>query len=345
MKANRTGIAVALGAAALFGASTPLAKILLTDVSPWMLAGLLYLGAGIGLSLVRFVRGSKGDELTRHDWPWMFGSVITGGIAGPILLMWGLEGTAASTASLLLNAEGVFTALLAWYVFQENFDRRIAIGMAAIVVGAVILSWSGTIQVQSPWPPLAILGACLCWGIDNNLTRKISLSDPFQIAAIKGLVAGATNVSLALVVGMALPPSKTILISVIVGFFGYGVSLALFVIALRELGTARAGAYFSTAPFVGAIIAVPLLGDAVTPPLVLAGGMMAFGIWLHITERHVHEHDHQAVEHSHVHVHDDGHHGHNHDVSLDEQHVHKHKHEPTRHIHPHYPDEHHRHDH
>ncbi|NQV84237.1 MAG: DMT family transporter [Rhodospirillales bacterium] len=345
MNANRTGIAAALGAAALFGASTPIAKILLTDVSPWLLAGLLYLGSGIGLSAVRFVRGSKGNELARHDWPWMLGAVGTGGIAGPVLLMWGLAGVSASTTSLLLNAEGVFTALLAWYVFRENFDRRIALGMAAIVFGAVVLSWSGTIQVQSPWPALAILGACLCWGIDNNLTRKVSLSDPFQVAAIKGLVAGVTNVSLALIVGMAIPPSDTILMSLIVGFLGYGVSLALFVIALRELGTARAAAYFSTAPFVGAIIAVPLLGDSVTIVLVLAGGLMAVGVWLHITERHAHEHEHKRVEHSHVHAHDDGHHGHDHDIFPDKPHAHKHQHEPTRHLHPHYPDEHHRHDH
>ncbi len=345
MNANRTGIAAALGAAALFGASTPLAKTLLADVSPWLLAGLLYLGSGIGLSLVRLVRGSKGDELARQDLPWMMGAVITGGIAGPVLLMWGLAGTVASTASLLLNAEGVFTALLAWYVFRENFDRRIALGMAVIVVGAVILSWSGTLQVQSPWPPLAILGACLCWGIDNNLTRKVSLSDPFQIAAIKGLVAGTTNVGLALIVGTMVPSFDTILMSTVVGFLGYGVSLALFVVALRELGTARAGAYFSTAPFVGAVIAVPLLGDPVTIPLVLAGGLMAAGVWLHITERHAHEHKHKTTEHTHAHVHDDGHHGHDHDTSPDGPHVHKHQHEPARHTHPHYPDEHHRHDH
>lgn len=345
MNAKRTGIATALGAAALFGASTPLAKMLLTDVNPWLLAGLLYLGSGIGLSIVRFIRGSKGDELARHDWPWMFGAVIAGGIAGPVLLMWGLAGTSASSASLLLNAEGVFTALLAWYVFRENFDKRIALGMGTIVIGAVILSWSGSIKVQSLWPPVAILGACLCWGIDNNLTRKVSLSDPFQIAAIKGLVAGVTNVSFALIVGAAIPSAGTILMSGVVGFMGYGVSLALFVIALRELGTARAGAYFSTAPFVGAIIAVPLLGDPVTIALVSAGVLMAIGVWLHITERHVHEHEHQAVEHSHVHVHEDGHHGHDHDISHDGPHGHKHQHEPTRHTHPHYPDEHHRHRH
>jgi len=342
---KHNGILAALGAAVLFGASTPFAKILLSDVGPWLLAGLLYLGSGVGLSIVRLIRGSKGTELTRQDWPWMFGAVLSGGIAGPVLLMWGLAGTAASTASLLLNAEGVFTALLAWYVFRENFDRRIALGMAAIVVGAVVLSWSGAIQMQSPWPPLAILGACLCWGIDNNLTRKVSLSDPFQVSAIKGLVAGVTNVGLALVVGMTVPSADTIMMSVVVGFLGYGVSLALFVIALRELGTARAGAYFSTAPFVGAIIAIPLLGDPITIAFVVAGGLMAIGVWLHITERHAHEHEHKATEHSHVHSHDDGHHDHHHDMPPDGPHVHTHQHEPKRHTHPHYPDEHHRHDH
>jgi drug/metabolite transporter (DMT)-like permease len=345
VKADRTGIAAALGAAALFGASTPFAKILLTDVSPWLLAGLLYLGSGVGLSLVRFIRGSKGDQLTRREWPWMFGAVVTGGIAGPILLMWGLAGTSASAASLLLNAEGVFTALLAWYAFRENFDRRIALGVAAILIGAVVLSWSGTILVQSPWPPLAILGACLCWGIDNNLTRKVSLSDPFQIVAIKGFVAGVTNVGLALIAGIVVPPAQAILMSLLVGFLGYGVSLALFVVALRDLGTARSGAYFSTAPFLGALIAVLLLGDPVTVPLAMAGGLMAIGVWLHITERHAHAHIHKAMEHSHVHVHDDGHHGHDHDIPPDGPHVHKHRHEPTRHAHPHYPDAHHCHEH
>lgn len=345
MSAKRTGITAALGAAALFGASTPLAKMLLTDVNPWLLAGLLYLGSGIGLSIFRFIRGSKGDELTRHDWPWMLGAVVTGGIAGPVLLIWGLAGSAASTTSLLLNAEGVFTALLAWYVFRENFDLRISVGMAVIVIGAIVLSWSGMAQVQSPWPPLAILAACLCWGLDNNLTRRVSLSDPFQIAAIKGLVAGVTNVCLALFVGMSVPAPDTILMSLIVGFLGYGVSLTLFVIALRELGTARAGAYFSTAPFVGAIISIPLLGDPITIPFVLAGGLMAIGVWLHLSERHIHEHEHKAVEHSHSHNHDDGHHNLHHNSAPDAQHVHKHKHDPTRHTHPHYPDEHHRHDH
>ncbi|TCS62121.1 DMT family transporter [Varunaivibrio sulfuroxidans] len=345
MKLDRIGIAFAFAAAVLFGASTPLAKMLLADTNPWLLAGLLYLGSGIGLSIVRIVRASRGDALTRSDWPWMAGAVVTGGIAGPVFLMWGLSGTSASAASLLLNAEGVFTALLAWWVFRENFDRRIALGMAAIVSGAVVLSWTGTIAVRSPWPPLAILAACLCWGIDNNLTRKVSLSDPFQISAIKGLVAGATNVFLALLLGANIPSIPTLALSGVVGFLGYGVSLALFVLALRELGTSRAAAYFSTAPFVGAIISVPLLGDTVSFSLVFAGGLMAFGVWLHITENHAHEHKHAAVEHTHAHVHDDKHHQHDHETHPDGSHIHRHRHEPVRHSHSHYPDEHHRHAH
>ena len=345
MLMNSRGIFAALGAAVLFGASTPAAKILLGDVGPWLLAGLLYLGSGVGLMFIRFLRGSNGAKLTRHDWPWMLGAVAFGGVAGPVLLMWGLSGTTASTASLLLNAEGVLTALLAWFVFRENFDRRIALGMAAIITGAVVLSWSGTASVKSVWPPLAIFGACLCWAIDNNLTRKVSLADPFQIAAIKGLVAGVTNVSLAVAIGISLPPVLIVLKSGFVGFLGYGVSLALFVVALRELGTARTGAYFSIAPFVGAIIAIPLLGEPVTIRLLVASGLMALGVWLHLTERHEHEHKHEEIEHSHAHVHDDGHHVHQHDPMPNTPHVHQHRHEPIRHKHPHYPDAHHRHEH
>ncbi len=345
MSSKYKGINAALLAAVLFGASTPAAKILLEDVGPWLLAGMLYLGSGIGLFLVRLFRGSVDTGLTRQNWPWMLGAVGFGGIAGPVLLMWGLAGTVASTASLLLNAEGVFTALLAWFVFRENFDGRIALGMAAIVAGAVVLSWTGSASLESIWPPLAILGAGLCWGIDNNLTRKVSLSDPFQVAAIKGLVAGVTNVTLAVLLGSSIPSLTTIFASGIVGFLGYGVSLALFVLALRDLGTARTGAYFSIAPFVGAVISVPLLNEPITAQLLVAGALMGFGVWLHVTERHDHVHEHEPMEHSHMHSHDDGHHDHHHDPMPDGPHSHHHVHQRIRHKHPHYPDAHHRHEH
>ncbi|MCF8469111.1 MAG: EamA family transporter [Sneathiella sp.] len=339
-----SGITAALLSALLFGISTPFAKFLLNEIDPWLLAGLLYLGAGIGLGVLGLFRRGERAKIGVREWSWLLGAIAAGGMIGPVLLMLGLTGISGSSASLLLNAEGVFTALLAWFVFRENFDRRIALGMIAIMGGAVVLSWNGTAAINSLWPPLAILGACFFWALDNNLTRRVSLSDAQQITTIKGLVAGTTNVAIALALGTKLPALPFILSAGIVGFLGYGVSLTLFVIALRDLGTARTGAYFSTAPFVGAIIAIPLLGEALTVQLIVAGVLMAIGVWLHLTEVHEHEHIHQTMEHTHAHTHDE-HHDHAHRVVPRGQHVHLHRHEPMRHKHPHYPDAHHRHDH
>jgi drug/metabolite transporter (DMT)-like permease len=343
---NTTNIGVlsALGSAVLFGASTPLAKLLAGAVSPWLLAGLLYLGSGIGLSLVRLLRPGQRAPLGKGEWPWLAGAIASGGVLGPVLLMWGLTRTPGSTAALLLNAEGVLTALLAWFAFRENFDRRIAAGMAAIVAGTVVLSWSGTPDAPASWGPAAVVGACLCWALDNNLTRKVSLSDPLQIAALKGLAAGAVNTALALAVDAQPPSLQAAAAAAVVGFLGYGVSLVLFVVGLRHLGTARAGAYFSAAPFVGALLAVPLLGEPVTVRLALAAALMGVGVWLHLTEHHEHEHGHEAVEHDHVHSHD-AHHDHHGDGAVEGEHSHWHRHAPVVHRHPHYPDAHHRHDH
>lgn len=342
---SQSGVLAALGAAVLFGAGTPLAKLLLNSVSPWLLAGLLYLGSGIGLTLYRLLSGAPGVNLPRHEALWFAGAIAAGGVVGPVLLMVGLTGMPASGASLLLNAEGVFTALLAWFAFKENFDRRIALGMVAIVAGALVLSWPSEAHFAGLWPALAVLGACFAWGIDNNLTRKVSLTDATWIASVKGLVAGSVNLVLAFVVGTTLPPLPNLAGALAVGFLAYGVSLALFVIGLRHLGTARTGAYFSVAPFLGTLLAV-LMGDPVTLPLLIAGSMMAIGIWLHLTERHEHEHRHEAMEHKHEHVHDE-HHQHEHDVPVapGTRHSHWHRHEPMTHSHPHFPDAHHRHDH
>ena len=340
---RQPGVVAALTAALLFGAGTPLAKLLLSSVSPWLLAGLLYLGSGVGLTIYRLVTRAPTARLPRAELAWFGGAIVSGGIIGPVLLMFGLTGMPASGASLLLNAEGVFTALLAWFAFKENFDRRIALGMAMIVLGAATLSWSGEARIAGLWPVLAILGACFAWGIDNNLTRKVSLSDATWIASIKGLVAGIVNLVLAIRIGATLPPTIDIGGAMLVGFFAYGVSLALFVVALRHLGTARTGAYFSVAPFFGAVLAL-LLGDALTPQLLIAGTLMAIGVWLHLTEHHDHQHTHEVMEHSHRHTHD-AHHQHAHDPAWDgqEPHTHTHRHEPVTHSHPHYPDAHHRH--
>jgi len=246
---RQPGVSAALGAALLFGAGTPLAKLLLSTVSPWLLAGLLYLGSGLGLALYRYLSRAHKVQLLPREVPWFAGAIVAGGIVGPLLFLLGLSGMPASDASLLLNAEAVFTALLAWFVFKENFDRRIAMGMIVIVLGAVILSWPDESRFSAVWPALAVLGACFAWGLDNNLTRKVSLSDASWIASIKGLVAGSVNLALAFVLGATLPPLTNVAGAMVVGFFAYGVSLALFVVGLRHLGTARTAAYFSIAPF------------------------------------------------------------------------------------------------
>ena len=338
------GVLAALGAALLFGAGTPAAKLLLGPVSPWLLAGLLYLGSGLGLAVWRKLRRTESVRLPRGEIKWLAGAILAGGIAAPVLLMWGLSSMPASGASLLLNAEGVFTALLAWFVFRENFDRRIAIGMALIVAGAVVLSWPGDASCGSALPAVAVIGACFFWALDNNLTRKVALADATFIAMAKGLVAGTANVAIAWTLGASLPRPEILLAAGGIGFFSYGVSLVLFVLALRHLGTARTGAYFSTAPFAGAFIAIPLLGETVTAALVVAGLLMGAGVWLHLTEHHEHQHTHELLEHEHEHVHDE-HHRHEHAASVSGPHSHRHRHEPLTHSHPHYPDAHHRHDH
>ena len=344
------GVPFALASAALFGASTPLAKLLLGAVDPWLLAGVLYLGAGLGLALVRpwshrFGAAAVEAPLRRTDLPWLAAVVLFGGVVGPVLLMLGLARTGAATAALLLNLESLATLAIAWLVFKENLDRRIALGAAAILAGAVVLSWSGG-AVGLDRGALLVAGACLCWGIDNNLSRKLSAADPMQIAMIKGLVAGPINLLLALVQSASLPAPGPFLGGMLVGLLGYGASLALFILALRHLGAARTGAYFATAPFVGAVLAIPMFGEQRSWQLLAAGGLMAVGVWLHLTERHEHEHAHEPIEHEHPHLHDE-HHRHRHGTEHPEgePHTHRHRHGRLVHRHPHFPDLHHRHAH
>lgn len=342
LRMHDPGIAAALAAALLFGASTPLAKLLLDDVGPWMLAGLFYLGSGVGLTLIRLLRGAPPVRLARGEAGWLAAAVVAGGVFGPILLMSGLARMPASGAALLLNAEGVLTALLAWIVFKENVDRRIAGGMAAIAAGALVLSWPGDAQFAGTVPALLVLGACLAWAIDNNLTRKVSLTDAGWLAAVKGSIAGSVNLALAFAAGESLPAWPVTLTAAVIGFLAYGISLVLFVIGMRHLGTARTGAYFSVAPFFGALLALAM-GEPITPTLMVAGVLMVVGVWLHLSERHLHEHLHEALEHSHEHVHDE-HHQHSHDVPVapGTRHTHPHRHEPMVHTHAHFPDAHHR---
>lgn len=341
------GVPLALGSAALFGTTPAFSKLLLGTVSPFMLAGIFYLGAGIGLSIYMLLRGSAAREsearLKGSDLPFLALAIMSGGIVGPVLLMLGVERSPASTSSLLLNLEGLATMAIAWLAYRENVDRRLLAGALAILAGAVVISWNGNAVALSPGAML-VAAACLAWGLDNNFTRKISAADPVVIATIKGLVAGTVNIVIAFASGASWPPAGHAFAAAAVGFFGIGVSLVMFILALRHLGTARTGAYYSLAPFIGAILAIAVLGETPTLRLAIAGALMAFGLWLHLSERHDHAHEHDATEHDHSHMHDE-HHRHVHKGDISEPHSHWHRHEPLRHKHLHYPDLHHRHGH
>jgi drug/metabolite transporter (DMT)-like permease len=283
--------------------------------------------------------------IPRKDIPWLAGAIVAGGVFGPALLMAGLATTDAAPAALLLNVEGVLTAVIAWLVFKENADRQIVLGMAAIVAGGVLLSWQpGAARLSSG--ALLIIGACLCWAIDNNLTRKVSANDALVMACLKGVLAGTVNTSLGLLAGAHLPPPGPLAATLVVGLAGYGLSLVLFVVALRSLGTSRTGAYFSVAPLFGVLIAFALWPQVPSWSFWGAAALMVAGVWLHLRERHDHLHTHRPMAHVHRHTHDE-HHQHHHDFPWDgtSPHVHPHQHAAVTHQHAHFPDIHHRHPH
>lgn len=311
-----------------------------------MLAGILYLSSGLGLTLCRLFwsKGADGPAVTRKDLPWLTGAIVFGGGLGPALLMLGLVSTQASTSSLLLNLEGVFSALLAWIFFKENCDSRIVAGMVAITGGGVALSLTAGNGLSLNLGCVLIVLACLCWAIDNNFTRNIESTEPMVIAQTKGIIAGAVNLGLGLSLGGSIPGLSQLSGAAVVGFLGYGTSLVLFVIGLRHLGTARTGAYFSTAPFVGSVLSIFMLGEPVSGWFLLAAALMAFGVWLHLTEVHDHLHHHGTMAHEHEHVHDE-HHEHGPNDPPGARHSHWHEHNSLTHSHPHYPDIHHRHSH
>jgi drug/metabolite transporter (DMT)-like permease len=351
---NLRSAAPALAAALLFGASTPLAKLLGQQTTPLLLAGLLYLGSGFGLALVLMwrragrrgpERGGQGQGIPRQDVPWLAAAILAGGVAGPVLLLHGLATTSAASGALLLNVEGVLTALMAWLVFKENTDRTMVLGTLAILAGGALLSWQpggGVVSVGA----LSIVAACACWAIDNNLTRKVSSNDAVLLACLKGLFAGAVNTGLSLWIHFHLPSVASLAATFAVGFAGYGLSLVLFVVALRSLGAARTGAYFSVAPLFGVVISLVLWPELPHWPFWVAAALMALGVWLHLRERHEHAHTHDAEQHAHSHRHDE-HHLHAHAFAWDgvEPHVHSHEHAVLNHAHAHYPDVHHRHVH
>jgi len=334
-------------AALAFGLSAPLAKRLLDVVSPLYLAGILYLGAGIFLGLTRRFwrnRPATGRPLAGRDRGILAGVVLAGGVLAPPLLLWGLERSSATTTALLLNLEVVFTVLLAGIVFNEHLGAQVAIAALVMAAGGLVLGWTPgdpTIAAGAA----AVTGACLLWALDNNLTRLIAEGDPLLIVEVKGLAAGAVNGLLALATGKTAPSAGTIAFGLALGAVSYGISLVLFILAMRELGAARAGAYFATAPFFGAAGGLVLLGESPTVGLFVAAALMALATWLLVHERHGHRHNHPVGTHAHVHVHDE-HHQHDHDGwEGPEPHNHPHATGPIEHEHPHTPDIHHDHGH
>lgn len=347
MGRERSGYAVGLCAAILFGASAPVSKLLLDDIGAQMLAGLLYLGAFLAVAPFVRTRGRRGEaSLQRSDVPRLAGIVVSGGIVAPVLLMLGLERISGIAGSLLLNLEGPLTLLVGIVVVHEYLGRRAGVGSAVIFAG------SAFIGLQGPGGGLDVLGgalivaACLGWAIDNNLTQRLSIRDPFQIVAVKTGVAAVVNIGLALARGETLPGWGVLAGALALGASAFGVSILLDAYALRALGAAREAGVFATAPFAGALLAVPLLAERWTAGDVVAAVAMAAGVVLLVGARHDHEHVHDSLIHDHRHVHDD-HHRHEHPGAVDgsEPHSHPHRHDPLVHAHPHVSDVHHRHPH
>ncbi len=343
----------ALAGAALFGVSTPLAKLLLGQVAPIPMAALLYLGAGLGAGLgtalfkgVRRLTGRSEAEapLSRRDLSWLVGAILAGGVAAPIVLMFSLKRTPAATASLLLNFEGAATALLAALIFREAISTRVWWAMGAVTSGSILLSWDANGGWGVSLGALGILAACALWGVDNNLTRNISAKDPLAIVMYKGLGAGAVSLVLTRLADQPLPGLGTGLTVLALGVACYGASIVLYVLALRGLGAARTSALFGTAPFTGATLSLLIFGASSGVFFVASVPLMAAGAALLLGEKHHHAHLHETLEHDHRHRHDDGHHLHTHPGVLPRQaHAHPHCHEPIAHAHPHVPDIHHRH--
>ncbi len=339
-------------AAALFGASAPFSKLLLDNVTPLQLAGLLYLGSGICLLVVKLVQSSLNlnrntAKLEKADLPWLLGAVISGGILAPIALLFGLSMTPASTASILLNFEAASTAIIAGLFFREHIGKKVIIAISILTIASLILTFNFSGNFGISWGALLILLACVLWGIDNNLTRNISSKDPMTIVIIKGISAGLFSLLLSIVLRNRLPNAVNMLSGLTLGGLSYGISLILFILTLKDIGSSRAGALFATAPFIGAAISFVIFANTPSLNFLISVPLMICGTFLLFKESHVHAHQHESVDHEHAHTHDDEHHGHSHENGAQENvsHSHLHHHDSIVHFHNHMPDTHHRHDH
>jgi drug/metabolite transporter (DMT)-like permease len=340
----------ALLAAFLFGANAPLAKLALSEIHPVMMAAFLYLGSGLGLILLWGIKKglatSRNKEafLQINDLKWLAGAILAGGVAAPILLMTGLASTPASTVSLLLAFEVVATIILAYSIFREHIGQRVWIATGIITAGTIVLSFTPGEVLTLSAGALGVIAACLLWGLDNNLTRVVSLRDPLTISLIKGLVAGTVSFGIAMGIHAPIPGIPLAITVMALGFVTYGLSIFFFVRSLRTLGVARTGAYFSSAPFIGAVLSVLIFQELPDAAFFVALPIMTAGLVLLAGEKHVHWHTHPPLQHEHRHRHDDGHHLHDHTGVVPEEHSHPHTHNDLEHTHPHVPDIHHRHE-
>lgn len=347
---NNAPIIFVIISAALFGISMPIAKLLVKEISPVILAGLLYFGAFAGLFLYSVFSKNKVDKrgmapLSKEDFPWLAGAVISGGVIAPISMMTGLKFISGFSASLLLNLEGLVTAVIAVFLFKENAGRSLWLALACMALGGIFLAWDPGQNKFHITGPLLILIAMICWGIDNNLTRHISDKDPVQIAEIKGFVAGVTSLLIGFILGMRVPVDFTLLFALLVGAFSYGISLVFFTKALRGLGSFRTGAFFSIAPFIGALASLVMLKEWIGWVMFPAAFFMIVSVWLMVNEKHLHLHFHEDIVHTHSHTRDDMHHFHEHSDKFRGPHAHEHNHVELSHLHAHWPDTHHRHEH
>lgn len=344
MNANFGFILQALLAALFFGASAPIAKLLLGDVPPVLMAAFLYLGSGTGISLIklyqRLTNNQKEAGIRRPDVGWLAGAIISGGILAPIVLMISLKNTPASTASLLLNFEGVGTTIIALLFFRESISRRALAAIFIITLASIFLSTNFSSGFGFSLGALGVILACVLWGVDNNFTRNISAKDPLTIVAWKGLVAGSFSLLLGLGLGQQLPALTIILRILLLGFISYGLSTMLFIYSMRGLGAARTSALYGTAPLAGVLLSIIIFRDPVTVLFALAAVLMMVGAYWLANEEHAHFHIHMPVVHEHRHSHDEFH---IHDEH-DQIHSHEHEHPRTEHEHGHMPDIHHRHE-
>jgi len=350
MRANNISyIFQALLAALFFGASAPISKLLLGDVPPVLMAAFLYLGSGIGISLIKLLQRISSHHgeagIKSPDLKWLAGAIVSGGIAAPIILMISLKNTSASTASLLLNFEGVATTLIALFFFRESISRRALAAIFAITIASISLSTIFEGGFGFSLGALGVLLACVLWGVDNNFTRNISAKDPLTIVAWKGLVAGLFSLTLGLLLGQRLPALTTILGILLLGFISYGLSIVLFIYSMRGLGAARTSALYGTTPLAGVLLSILIFKDPITLVFGVAAVLMVAGALLLANEEHAHFHIHMPVVHEHRHSWTDEFHQHEvGDETVGKSHSHEHEHPRTEHEHGHMPDIHHRHE-